>query len=363
VTSEASITLVSDATSAGGLYVGVTRGRFENQLHIVAEDGDDARAKLIAALERDRADRGLDVARARAEADSLPVTDVPLRRAREHRRTSIDPKSWRSAAELDRAERAIEASLARDLRSLRVPPLLSDEQRARKNRIDSQAAVAARQEAAWHRGEAERLENGRDELVRRATADYLAARDDARVIAAGPGLLHRRASRLAAASAHRSEIAQRWREPRLPDAGLIDDAVVRRARDAVARRLDPPIRQHLAEADKGEKLCRRHRGRDGLARAFARATVRFTREVDAYREELIAKATRDRAALEDARAVREESSAEMAPEEVALADARDALLDPSAAPRPPARHRAYFSPEPEWVHPAHVERGVPELGM
>ncbi|HTW97604.1 MAG TPA: hypothetical protein VMD59_02445 [Acidimicrobiales bacterium] len=131
-TSESSITLVSEATSAGGLYVGTTRGRFENQLHIVAEDDDDARAKLVAALERDRADRGLDVAQARAETDSVPVSDVPVRRSPEHRRISTDPTTWRSAAELDRAERAIDAKLAHDLRLHRVPPLLSDEQRAQR---------------------------------------------------------------------------------------------------------------------------------------------------------------------------------------------------------------------------------------
>jgi conjugative relaxase-like TrwC/TraI family protein len=364
VTSEASITLLSDATSAGGLYVGVTRGRFENQLHVVAEDDDDARAKLIAALERDRADRGLDAARARAEANSLPVTDVPLRRAPEHRRTSIDPKSWRSAAELDRAERAIEAKLARGLRSLRVPRLVSDERRARLNRIDREAVVAARQETACHRSEAERLKSGRDELVSQAAADYLAARDDARVIAAGPGLLHHRASRLAAASARRVETAQRWREPRLPDAGSSDDAVVRRARDAVGRMLDPLIRQHLAEADKGEKLAVGIEAEMAWRERSHERVVRFEREAHDYRLALIAKATRDWAVLEDARAVREECIAEMAPEEVAFADAaRDALLDRSAPPQPPARHRAHFSPEPEWVHPAYVERGGPELGM
>jgi hypothetical protein len=74
-------------------------------------------------------------------------------------------------------------------------PLLSDEQRALKNRIDRKAVTAVRGEAARHRGEAERLESGRDELVIQATADYFAAPSDARVIAAGAGLLHHRASR------------------------------------------------------------------------------------------------------------------------------------------------------------------------
>jgi hypothetical protein len=267
----------------------MTRGRFENQLHIVAEDDDDARAKLVAALERDRADRGLDVARARAEVYSLPVPDVRVRRSAEHRRISIDPTSWRSAAELDRAERAIDAKLAHELRLHRVPPLLSDEQRARKNRIDRAAAEAARREAARHRSEAAGLESGRDELAIQAAADYLAARDDARVIVAGPGLLHQRASRLAAASAPRSEIAQRWREPRLPDAASVDDAVVRRARDAVARMIDPPIRQHLTEADRGEKHAAAIEAEMAWRERSYERAVRFAREVADYRQELIAK--------------------------------------------------------------------------
>jgi hypothetical protein len=339
----------------------VTRGRFENQLHVVAEDDEDARAQLVAALERDRADRGLDVARARAEADSLPVPDVPLRPPPERREQSIDPTTWRSAAELDRTERAIEAKLARDLRSLRVPLLLSDEQRALKNRIDREAVTAAWEEAARHRGEAERLESGRDELVKQATADYLAARSDARMIAAGPGLLHHRASRLAAASARRDDIALRWREPMLPQAGWIDEAVSGKARDAVARMLNPPIRRHLAEADKDEKRAARIEAEMAWRERSHERAVRFNREVGEYRQQLIAKAARDRAALEDARAVREESIAEMAPEDVALADtARDALLDHSGPQRPTARQPAHFSPEHQ---PVHWERSGPEFGM
>lgn len=235
----------------------------------------------------------------------------------------------------------------------RVPPLLSDEQRARKNRIDRAAAEAARREAARHRSEVSGLESGRDELVIQAAADYLAARDDARVIVAGPGLLHQRASRLAAASARRSEIAQRWRESRLPDAASVDDAVMRRARDAVARMLDPPIRQHLTEADKGEKHAAAIEAEMAWRERSHERAVRFAREVADYRHELIAKAAHDREALKNARAAREESIAEIGPEEVALADAArdDALVNRAVAPRPPARHRAHFSPEPEWVYP------------
>src|SRR5699024_7489964 len=59
-TVDASHTVLSEATSAAGVYVGMTRGRQTNRLHIVAGNMADARAQFIEAMERDPADRGLD---------------------------------------------------------------------------------------------------------------------------------------------------------------------------------------------------------------------------------------------------------------------------------------------------------------
>lgn len=67
-TVDASHTVLSDSLDATGVYVGMTRGRTQNLLHVVAADLDDARAQFIAALERDRADRGLSVASRAARA-------------------------------------------------------------------------------------------------------------------------------------------------------------------------------------------------------------------------------------------------------------------------------------------------------
>ncbi|GHG60841.1 hypothetical protein GCM10012320_35600 [Sinomonas cellulolyticus] len=58
----ASHTLLTDQTSAAAVYVGVTRGRQTNLLHVVAESNAEAREQFTAAMERDRADRGLAVA-------------------------------------------------------------------------------------------------------------------------------------------------------------------------------------------------------------------------------------------------------------------------------------------------------------
>jgi hypothetical protein len=66
-------TVVGDAMDAAGVYVGMTRGRNLNRLHLVAGDLDDAREQFVRALERDRADRGLVMAtEARARIPARP---------------------------------------------------------------------------------------------------------------------------------------------------------------------------------------------------------------------------------------------------------------------------------------------------
>ncbi|MEA5456822.1 MobF family relaxase [Sinomonas sp. JGH33] len=77
-------TLLTDQTSAAAVYVGMTRGRQENLLHVVAGDPADAREQFTAAMGRDRADRGLAVATDRAqEAVRSLVDDGPARRVRD----------------------------------------------------------------------------------------------------------------------------------------------------------------------------------------------------------------------------------------------------------------------------------------
>ncbi len=73
-------TILTDATSAAGVYVGMTRGREQNLLHVVAESQEQAREQFVAAMERDRADRGLTDATERA-ADAVRglVEDGPVR--------------------------------------------------------------------------------------------------------------------------------------------------------------------------------------------------------------------------------------------------------------------------------------------
>lgn len=98
----ASHTLLTDATSAASMYVGMTRGRESNVLHVVAEDEADARAQFVEAMQRDRADRGLADATQRAkEAVAGLIVGGPVKLVTDE-----------VAALLERAERA-EAQAAR----------------------------------------------------------------------------------------------------------------------------------------------------------------------------------------------------------------------------------------------------------
>src|SRR5699024_2229312 len=72
--------LLESSMSGGGVYVGATRGREDNTIHIVADDLEDAKAQFITTMTRDLADRGLDQARAEI-AQQLPkhIMAIPPR--------------------------------------------------------------------------------------------------------------------------------------------------------------------------------------------------------------------------------------------------------------------------------------------
>ena len=80
MTVPASHTILTDSMGGAAVYVGMTRGRNTNTLHVVAEGIADARAQFIEAMERDRADRGLSDATERAtEAVRGLVADGPVK--------------------------------------------------------------------------------------------------------------------------------------------------------------------------------------------------------------------------------------------------------------------------------------------
>jgi len=80
VTAPASHTILSDGINGAAVYVGMTRGRGENALHVIAESHAEARAQFIDAMERDHADRGLaDATERAAEAVRGLVDDGPVK--------------------------------------------------------------------------------------------------------------------------------------------------------------------------------------------------------------------------------------------------------------------------------------------
>ena len=181
---------------------------------------------------------------------------------------------------------------------------MADEQRQRDNQADRAAAAAARQRAAWHRGEAERIAAGRDQLARHRPADYLAARDDARTIAGGPGLLGRKASQVEAAQARREETARRWSEPQLPGHAWTDQAVRRAASTAVDRTVGPAVSHHQAEADREEHTAAAL-DRQITSRDHHQQTARATNQQHALRRDaLIAAVEADRTTISHHRQIR-----------------------------------------------------------
>lgn len=73
-------TILTDALDGSAVYVGMTRGREQNELHVVASDLADARAQFIEAMQRDRADRGLAAATSAAkEATRGLIEDGPVK--------------------------------------------------------------------------------------------------------------------------------------------------------------------------------------------------------------------------------------------------------------------------------------------
>lgn len=73
-------TILSESISGAAVYVGMTRGRGENALYVVAENLTEARELFIEAMEPDRADCGLaDVTERAAEAVRGLVDDGPAK--------------------------------------------------------------------------------------------------------------------------------------------------------------------------------------------------------------------------------------------------------------------------------------------
>ncbi|MGO1628863.1 MAG: AAA family ATPase, partial [Microbacterium sp.] len=130
-TTDASHTVLGDGLDGAGTYVGMTRGRGTNTLHITATDPDDARAQFVQAIERDRADRGLAAATQDArEAVNGLITNGPVAfvNAERERLTEAIQHAEQEAARWERAVSLLERQV--------------QEQHAEREELDPQIAEA-----------------------------------------------------------------------------------------------------------------------------------------------------------------------------------------------------------------------------
>jgi hypothetical protein len=151
VTAPGAHTVLSESISAPGLYVGMTRGRTTNLLHVVAENLVDARAQFTAAMGRDRADRGLEAATRQAIQDAAGlVADGPAaivdaektRLAKVIAQAEENAERWQQGADaLDRLHR--QHQQARDQQQAVAQTAQAHHERTRAEVLAALAAAAA----------------------------------------------------------------------------------------------------------------------------------------------------------------------------------------------------------------------------
>lgn len=197
-TTVGSHTILTDALDAAAVYVGMTRGRQRNVLHIVAPDLENARQQFIDAMARDRADRGLTAATQAAKEATRGLTgDGPVKlvnteiarldQEAEHAERQVqrwaqiaerlDAQTSKHQDEADDSDTALRAAEqhAATLRAQAAAPLTIQAQADGRDWLD---AVADEADATTHLHTAGRF--GR----RRAEHDHQAAHDHAEALRA-----------------------------------------------------------------------------------------------------------------------------------------------------------------------------------
>lgn len=258
-------TLLSDEMNASGAYVGLTRGRFANVLHVVGEDLDDAKTQFLGAFDRDEVDLGLESALEQVERDieGLDIAD----------RSHIDA----AAAQLREQADAYDAKAAEALQHVETLQREQAEfkERARQLGQDTRQLVEEKTEAVTAREQQEaRLEQVRKTYQPQAYQDGFsvlearAAAEAATQAARDAGIFARRsAERAAAASitefqAKRDEVTQRWGSA--PEPGDLTEWAKDAAEqhpDVVKARRDQ-TRAAVAERIAGERSAQKLKGRD-----------------------------------------------------------------------------------------------------
>ena len=214
-TAEAAHLLMGEGTTAASVYVGMTRGRWANTAHLVADDLDDAREQWISAAGRDRADLGpaaASHAAARAAGGYAPVRPLPAVLAdlhtlwgeQDNRRRELD----RALALREELQQAVELCAERD----RVLPQL--QATYEQTRATAERARAA---ADWARtGIEQDTAIACDRLLTEWDTQREQARHAAETVRRGPGRLGLRLVAVNRATETLATWSVSW-QPYLPD--------------------------------------------------------------------------------------------------------------------------------------------------
>ena len=271
VTAPASHTILTDGIGGAAVYVGMTRGKEENALHIIAESTAEARALFVQAMERDPADRGLADATERAqEAVRGLANDGPVK--------LVNTRIAELVKDAEHAER--QAAMWK-----RIGERLDQQQAHQQAEKDEQAAVI---QAATEHAEQVRAEV-REPLLAQAMQDgsehlAMTVRDrEANAKISSAGRFGKRAAHKASAAASaqtresRDRIKARWGE--FPsETGVVTNwakRVVEQIIDRDPRVLDAEQTANTAQAA-SEALDKRHRaeGRAIRSEIFGAERVR-----------------------------------------------------------------------------------------
>lgn len=295
LTAPESHTILSDALSAAGVYVGLTRGRETNRLHVVAADLGDAREQFTAALERDRADRGLREATDRARlAVAGIVADGPV--------AVVNTERARLAKLIEQAERAA-AKWERDAAAFAK---LSNRH---ENEAGEQQMIVAAAEAEAQRVREEEV----GPLVAQATTDGTAVIsaqsrmwEAARARSAARRFRKRSAARTLSAATGQCETVetaarQRWGSIPATAASVEGWAATVAGREADAHPRVVEQREHVAGAkQEQQELAARHaqENRALITQAFGDRTPSSPRKLAAQWRVQAETARRDLATIE-----------------------------------------------------------------
>jgi len=256
--------VLDEHTGAAAVYVGMTRGRSANTVHVIAADLADARAQWVHAAGRGRPDLGIAAARAQAMRAAAPYAAEPG-----PDRAGADARLGQVLEQLAAAwtEQARAGEQLQWLQPLLARARADAAQRAQAERILAPLAEQMHTTAAAARAAEAQAVAARAMLQRRAQAVQAALRPDwdtdrplaaeaARTLTAGSGRFGRRRAAVADAERLLDQWATKWRpvKPELTDPAAaarfaarppagdqIQDAIHRYARQRAADQLPQQI--------------------------------------------------------------------------------------------------------------------------